>query len=254
MSGRVRTALLVLAGLVLVWPVWRVASALPPFGAPTAAYGTTVDRLGPPLRHVSNMVSAVNFDFRGLDTLGEEYMLLCAVTGAVLLLRGTRGEDSGDRAVRLPGRPHEDASDAITLVGRLFGPLTILFGLYMVLHATVSPGGGFQGGVVIASGLVFVYLGEGYRPWRRAVPSRVFELMEGFGAFLFALAGLWPLVCGKAFMENILPLGKFRDMLSGGLMLVENIGVAFAVTGGFANLFLEFMEETRAPKKEEKAE
>ena len=66
------------------------------------------------------------------------------------------------------------------------------------------------------------------------------------GALLFALCGLAPMLMGAAFMQNVLPLGTFRDLFSGGLMLVENLGVAMAVAGGFTQLFLEFMEETRA--------
>ncbi len=250
MSPRLRMALLAVAALILLLPIWKVARALPAFGEATAVYGPAVNALGPPMRHVSNMVSAVNFDFRGFDTLGEEFMLVCAVTGAVLLLRGTRGEDLTDKAGRLPGRALEPRADAVVLVCRIFGPATLLFGIYMALHATVTPGGGFQGGVVIASGVLLVYLGEGYESWRRLVRSKVLDAMEGGGAFLFAMAGLWPWLHGLPFMQNDLPLGKIKDMLSGGLMLVENLGVAFAVTGGFATLFLEFMEETRAPKSD----
>ena len=91
MTPRWRSALLGLAEICLAPAVWRVAAALPAFGEPTEQYGPAVNRLGPPLRHVSNMVSAVNFDIRGIDTLGEKFMLLCAVTGAVVLLRGARG-------------------------------------------------------------------------------------------------------------------------------------------------------------------
>ncbi len=54
------------------------------------------------------------------------------------------------------------------------------------------------------------------------------------------------MLLGRAFLENVLPLGQLRDMLSGGLMLVANAGVALAVAGGFTLLFIEFMEETRA--------
>ena len=104
MTPRWRSALLGLAGICLAPAVWRVAAALPAFGKPTEQYGPAVNRLGPPLRHVSNMVSAVNFDIRGIDTLGEEFMLLCAVTGAVVLLRGARGEDLSAKAGRLEGR------------------------------------------------------------------------------------------------------------------------------------------------------
>ena len=83
--------------------------------------------------------------------------------------------------------------------------------------------------------------------------SRVLAALEGGGALLFALAGLAPMAAGGAFMQNLLPLGTFRDVFSGGLMLVANAGVGCAVTGGFAMLFLEFLEETRALQSEDTA-
>jgi multicomponent Na+:H+ antiporter subunit B len=251
MTPRLRLTVLAFAALCLVPAVWRVAAALPPFGAPTEQYGPAVNRLGPPLRHVSNMVSAVNFDFRGIDTLGEEFMLVTAVTGAVVLLRGARGEDLSAKAGRVEGRAVIARAESTVLICRLFGPAVLLFGLYMALHAMVTPGGGFQGGVVIASGLMLSYLGEGYRGWRRLISSRVLAAIEGGGALLFALAGLAPIAVGAAFMENVLPLGTFRDVFSGGLMLVSNAGVGFAVSGGFLMLFLEFLEETRALQSED---
>jgi multicomponent Na+:H+ antiporter subunit B len=64
----------------------------------------------------------------------------------------------------------------------------------------------------------------------------------------FVLSGLFPLLLGRAFLENVLPLGQFRDMLAGGLMQVESLAVAFAVAAGFCQLFLEFLEETRAAR------
>jgi multicomponent Na+:H+ antiporter subunit B len=196
------------------------------------------------------MVSAVNFDVRGFDTLGEEFMLLCAVTGTVLILRGGRGEDRRAKAGRIAGRALEPRSDATVLICRMFGVFTLVFGFYVTLHATATPGGGFQGGVVVASGLLLVYLGEGYRGWRRIARAPVLDGLEGGGALLFALAGLLPVVLGRAYLENVLPLGTVKDILSGGLMLVENVGVAFAVAGGFAMIMVEFMEETRATQSE----
>lgn len=250
MRPGLRLILFLVAVAVLAWPVWRIAQALPAFGSPTGAYGPAVNAIGPKARNVSNVVSAVNFDFRAVDTVGEEFMLLGAVTGSVLLLRGSRGEDVGAEAPSMPGRAFERRSEAVILTCRLFGPLIVLFGVYMALHGSVTPGGGFQGGVVIASGLLLAWLGEGYRGWRRLVRSRVLDALEGGGALLFVLAGLWPMLQGGAYLENTLPLGRFRNFLSGGLILVENAGVALAVLGGFSMLFLEFMEETRAMGRE----
>ncbi|MGY2052232.1 MnhB domain-containing protein [Methylobacterium sp. JK268] len=248
MSPRLRLVVLGLAALALALPVARVIGALPPFGAETAEYGLRINAIAPAERHVANMVSAVNFDIRGLDTLGEEFMLLAAITGSVVLLRGRRGESIADKAIRLPGRPQAGRAEAVVLACRIAGPLTAVYGLYVVLHATVTPGGGFQGGVILASATLLTYCGEGYAGWRDSVRSAWLDALEGGGALLFALCGLVPMLFGLGFMENRLPLGSFRDLFSGGLMLVENLGVAAAVAGGFTQLFLEFMEETRAPK------
>lgn len=250
MNARARNVLLALAALAVLPGFWRVAGSLPGFGDPVSPYGQAVNRLGPPLRHVSNMVSAVNFDFRGFDTIGEEFMLLCAVAGTVLLLRGGRGEDRAAKAGRIRGRAIERRSDSTILVCRVFGTFTLVFGVYVALHATATPGGGFQGGVIASSGLLMAYLGEGYERWRGLVRSSVLDACEGGGALVFVAAGLLPVAMGRPFLENVLPLGTIKDMLSGGLMLVENAGVAVAVAGGFGVLMVEFLEETRALESE----
>jgi multicomponent Na+:H+ antiporter subunit B len=250
MSARARSALLVLAFIVLAPAVASVVRAMPPLGQPLSRYGPTVNALAPGLRNVSNMVAAVNFDIRGIDTLGEECMLLCAVTGAVMLLRGRRGEDMSERAGRVPGRAIVRRSDATVLVCRFAAIALLLFGVYMVLHGTVTPGGGFQGGVIAASSLLLLYLGEGYAPWRRLVRGPVLVVLEAGGALAFVLCAAVPLIDGHAALQNLLPLGRWKDLYSGGLMVLVNYSVACAVAGGFGMLLLEFMEETRAPEND----
>lgn len=245
MTPRARLGLLLLSLLLLAPAAWRVATGMPRFGDHPMPYGDAVNRQAPGERHVTNMVSAVNFDTRGIDTLGEEGMLLAAVTGAVLLLRGRRGEREDAQPGLLPGRRLAARADATVLACRLFGPVLLVFGIYVALHAMTTPGGGFQGGAIAASGLLLVYLGEGYRGWRRIVRPRVLDALEGGGAALFALCGFAPMLLGAAFLQNVLPLGQPGQMLSGGLMVAVNGGVTLAVLGGFAGLFVEFLEETR---------
>ncbi len=246
MTKRVRSTMLALALTVLAVAAWRVAVALPPFGSPTTFYGATVNALLPTARNVSNMVAAVNFDVRGVDTIGEEAMLVAAVVGAVVLLRGARGEQTTDCAARVPGRGIEPRADAATAVCRIGATVTVLFGVYMALHGTVTPGGGFQGGAVIASGLLLLFLGDGYATWRRIVRGPLFVVIEGGGALAFVAAALWPLALGDAALANRLPYGAWKDLFSGGLMVASNLAVAAAVAGSFALLLLEVMEETRA--------
>jgi multicomponent Na+:H+ antiporter subunit B len=251
-SPRLRLLLFALAVLGLVPAFVHVAAHLPDFGAHPLPYGDRINASGTAERHVTNMVSAVNFDYRGVDTLGEEFLLLCAVTGVTVLLRGSRGERS-DEPGRLPRRPILPRSDASVLIGRLSGVLVMLFGLYLGLHAMTTPGGGFQGGVIVASGTMLMFLADGYRSWRRVMRSEILDACEGIGASAYALCGIVSMLTGAAFLRNILPLGTTGTLYSGGLMLVENAGVGLAVAGGFSVLFLEFLEETRADEPDDEA-
>ncbi len=242
---RARLVLFGLACLCVLTGVVHVALHMPNFGAHPLPYGDAINAVGVRERHVTNMISAVNFDYRGFDTLGEEFMLLCAVTGVTVLLRGNRGEQRSARPGMLQGRPILPRSDAVVLVGRLGAVTVLLFGIYVALHAMTTPGGGFQGGAIMATGTLLFFLGENYRGWRRLIRSEAMDACEGLGATLYAACGFASMAAGLPFLQNIMPLGKVGDLYSGGLMLVENVGVAFAVAGGFTVLFIEFLEETR---------
>jgi multicomponent Na+:H+ antiporter subunit B len=246
MNLRLRLLVFAIACLCMLPAAIHIALHMPTFGAHPIPYGDAINAEAPRERHVTNMVSAVNFDYRGFDTLGEEFMLLCAVTGTTVLLRGARGEAVSAHPGVVEGRLLRARSDAVTLICRIFGAMTVLFGLYIALHAMTTPGGGFQGGVIIASGAVLIFLGEGYRSWRKMMRSEMLDACEGSGATLYAMCGFASMIAGTPFLHNILPLGQPKDVFSGGLMLIENAGVAMAVAGGFAVIFVEFLEETRA--------
>jgi hypothetical protein len=77
-----------LAALLL----WSVAG-LPDFGHYRGPYGNVLNQVVPGERHVTNVVSAVVFDYRGIDTLGEEFILFSAAMGVALLLRDAREEE-----------------------------------------------------------------------------------------------------------------------------------------------------------------
>lgn len=245
MSDRGRLILMVLAALILVPAAFKLAGAMPTFGAHPLPYGDAINALAPKERNVTNAVTAVNFDYRGFDTLGEEFMLLAAVTGTVVLLRGSRGEDLSSKPGIVAGRTILPHSDAVVLVSRVMAPIVLVFGLYVSIHATTTPGGGFQGGVIIATSFLLVFLGDSYLGWRRLIRSPMADLFESGGALLFGLMVAAPLVVGVAAATNILPFGTLKSAWSGGTMFIDNIGVTFAVAGSFTLVFLEFMEETR---------
>ena len=99
-------------------------SGLAPIGEPSSpperTVGDWLNRVALPERHLTNVVSAVNFDYRGLDTLGEEYILFAAVAGVALLLRERRGESERDRPEGEP-RARPAAIAARPCAGRAAG-------------------------------------------------------------------------------------------------------------------------------------
>ena len=143
------------------------------------------------------MITAVNFDYRGFDTLGEEFILFAAVLGLALILRERRDEEEGPPDDDAVGRQVTGASVAVRLITvTLVGPTVLLAG-YIIAHGAITPGGGFQGGVIAATALLFVYLGGEYVALRRVRPLPLVEITKATGAAGFVLIGIAGLICGR---------------------------------------------------------
>jgi multicomponent Na+:H+ antiporter subunit B len=214
---------------------------LPGFGHYPGPYGTVIARTGVAARHATNLVSAVNFDYRAFDTLGEEFILFTAVLGVAVLLRGRRGERAPDE----PGEEHHfpGSSSALGALGLgLVGPLVVLGG-YVVTHGQLTPGGGFQGGVVLAAAALLAFLAGEYVAMKVVAPHAMVEASEALGAAGFALVGLGGLVFAGVFFENFIALGTPGKLLSAGTIPVSNIAVGVEVAGAFLLLWTEFSDQ-----------
>ena len=222
--------------------LWGFAG-LPDFGDYRGPYGEILNRVAVPERSTTDVVTAVNFDYRGFDTLIEEFILFTAVVGVASILRKLRSERTR--------RPDDDAADRhvpdtslpvrVTGLG-LIAP-TVLVGIYIVAHGHQTPGGGFQGGVILATALLLTYLAGDYMTTRAVGPMWLIELAEGVGAAGFALIGAAGLVAGEAFFENVLGKGTPGELLSAGTIPLSNTAVGLAVTGGFVFMLYEFLEQ-----------
>ena len=243
MSQRQRTLVARLAGALLAAFMLWGAFGLPTFGAYAGPYGDVLNAVAPPERQVQNVVTAINFDYRALDTLGEEYILFAAVAAAALLLRRLRAEhevqtDSPSQADNSQG------AEALHAWGLAVVACTLLFGVYMVFHAVTSPGGGFQGGCVLASAWIVVFLSGDVPLLHRVTNQHVVQLAEAFGAGAYVATGLAMLLAGGVFLQNVLPVGTLGSPLAGGMMQVINAAVGLEVTAGFVLILLEFLRQT----------
>ena len=241
-SVRRRVFLVAAVGLValLAWGM----SGLPDFGDYQGPYGDILNKAAVPARHATNVVNLVNFDYRAFDTMGEEFIFFAAVIGVTVLLRERREEQARPAGEEEGGARVEQTSDALKLTGLVLLPATMLLGVYIITHGNLSPGGGFQGGVVLVTGGLVVYLvGESLRA-QRSPPLQLAEFLEGFSAGAYVLVGLAGLITGAVFLENVLPLGPQGGLLSGGIVPLINLAVGFEIAAGIVLMISEFIEET----------
>jgi multicomponent Na+:H+ antiporter subunit B len=236
MSRRARTWLfLIAAGGVAALLAWALAG-LPDFGHYQGEYGRVLAEIAVPKRSATEIVGITVFDFRALDTLGEEFILFCAAVAVAVLLRGQRGEEPH------PEQRRPVTSAALRLLGfASLAPLTLL-GIYVVAHGHLTPGGGFQGGVILAAGLLTFFVAGHYLALRRVEPVPAAELAEAAGAAGFALVGVGGLVFGTSFLANFLPDGD-TGLLTGGTVPVGNVAVGLEVAGAVVVILAEFLEQ-----------
>jgi len=243
MSERIRIRLFLAGGAGLAALLAWGLAGLPAFGEFNGACALLINHVVVAQRHATDAVTAVNFDYRALDTLGEEFILFTSVVGLAVLLREQRSERE-----RPPARASEEhrfqgssyALRALTLM--LVGPLVVL-ALYVDSHGALTPGGGFQGGVLGAAGLLLVFLGGGYLTMRRLSPHALVELAEASGAAGYGLIGFGGLVFAGVFFKNFLGLGTPGELISAGTIPLSSMAVGLEVTGAFVLLWSEFLDQ-----------
>jgi len=247
---RIRRIVFLIAAAALAWTFFLAYSPLPPLGLVPSKYGDLVNAVTVPERHITDAVTAVNFDIRGFDTLGEEFILFTSVMGTVLLMRRQKDEPAGDHEDQAPGRVIPPASDAVRVTSLALVPITVLFGLYIITHGQITPGGGFQGGVILASAPLLLYLCAEYRQFRSALPQKLVAVSEAIGAAAYILIGGIGLTAGGVFLQNVLPLGQNGSVTGGGIVPLIDIGVGCEVSGGLSLALLVYLEELLEEKEE----
>src|SRR3954466_14105205 len=235
MTRRGRFALFAVA--VTGFPALRVggASGIPGFGHYQGRYGKILEKAPVTERQATNAVTAIVFDYRGLDTLGEEVILFAGVSGVALLLREAREG--------MPEPLDEVRSDTVRAVGISLAACVSLLAIWVIAHGAITPGGGFQGGVVLAAAFLLVWLAGSLRSYRAFTPTPAVDFVEGLGVGAFVVPGLVALVLGQPYLHNLLPYGLAGKLSSGGSIPILNWATALAVSAAFLLLFSEFLEE-----------
>jgi multicomponent Na+:H+ antiporter subunit B len=233
-----------LAGLAALaaLAVWAV-TGLPSFGHPRGPYATDSVPAMVQERHVSNTVVGITFDLRGIDTLGEELILFSAALGSTLLLRAQRREGRVEEAAERADEQRTRMSPSLRAAGAyLVGP-ALMLAVYVIAHGNLTPGGGFQGGVIGAAALLLVYAAGQMVALEHVRPVALVELAEAVGAAAFVLVAIGGMVFATVAMANFLGFGTIGSLLSGGTIPVLNAAVGVEVTGAVTLIITEFLDQ-----------
>lgn len=122
-------------------------------------------------------------------------------------------------------------------------PFIMIYGFYIVIHGHLTPGGGFQGGAVLATGIILMVVANHYQDMAKKFKQIVFTLCETLGLVIFGLIGIGAIMQGKGFLYNwAANLGGLfgqtveygingGQLNTGGLIPILNIAIGLEVLG-----------------------
>lgn len=222
-----RAAALGLLAVLAVGLAYALAAI--PFGRDKIDVANHYIREGIEETGAANLVTSVVVNYRGLDTLGEVTVLFVGALGVGVMLYGRPAHGGGHR---------EKASLIVTTGSRVLFPLILLFGIYVFLHGHLTPGGGFQGGAVIASAFLLTYLARPGQTLSRAKLGAA----EAAGGLVFVLVGVLGLFVAGHFLQDFLPKGRPGVLLSAGVIPLIYVAIGVKVGAELARIIGDLME------------
>jgi len=182
---------------------------------------------------VPNMVTAVLADYRGFDTMFETVVVLIAGIAIMAILRVMNQTSGGAR----PSPPHWVGDHHDIIIGttcRLLIPVLQLFALYVIAHGHHSPGGGFQGGVILGTSFILLAIAQGLDPALERMSEGNYVKLAFVGIVIYAGFGFLCQLLGENFLDYgvlhvLMPETSAAEARSHSMLGVE-IGVAFTVS------------------------
>ncbi|RCW61025.1 MULTISPECIES: Na(+)/H(+) antiporter subunit B [Halanaerobium] len=178
----------------------------------------------------ANIVTSVVANYRSFDTLGEITVLFLAAAGIAIVLNLEKSEKSRFAA--------KEASLILNTGIKIIFPLLLLAGAYIFIHGHLSPGGGFQGGAVIATAFLLKMLAD----YKFEIKEKSITLVESAAGIVFVGLGLYGLITRGSFLENFLATGTVGELFSGGTIAVIYTAIAFKVGAELTNIVKSLIE------------
>ena len=121
----------------------------------------------------------------------------------------------------------------------MYGWFMMAFGAYVIVHGDVTPGGGFQGGVLMAGVVILLYLGHGFEATVDALSYHSLHKGEGVASVVYVALAMMGVAAGAQFCQNILYThGAIGDLYSSGTIFWMNVTVGVKVITGIGSISL----------------
>jgi len=126
----------------------------------------------------------------------------------------------------------------IKTIARLLTPFIQIFALYVIMHGHSSPGGGFQGGVILGASFILLGISFGMKEVKKRFSEKLLTISTSLGVFIYAGIGFLCLILGANFLDyGILPIPEPRGM---GMLGIE-IGVGITVMAVMVSIFHDLL-------------
>lgn len=135
----------------------------------------------------------------------------------------------------------------------LIMPFALVYLFYLILHGHLSPGGGFQGGVLMVAVFILIYLGYGYEGLSRSLGAETLHDNEGWMSIIYVVLAFLGVVFAGNFCENFLfESGEIGELWSSGTIFLMNAAVGIKVLTGVGVLALTMLAVLEATEKDYK--
>ena len=137
-------------------------------------------------------------------------------------------------------------SKIVRITADLLFPFILIFGFYVVLHGHLTPGGGFQGGAVLATGFILLFVAHKIDDITKIFTKEAFQNSEAIGLCLFIGTAIVAILLGMTFFMNylanagglfgqVVPFGINPGFLNtAGVLPIMNVAVGVEVLGGLS--------------------
>ena len=183
----------------------------------------------------ANLVTAVVVTYRGFDTLGEVTILF--LTAAIISFFLKLSEQDEKKVII-----HKGTSELLTTSATILIPIIILFGIYVFINGHLTPGGGFQGGAIIASAMALSILANP----NFQINHNIILWVESISGVSFVLIGIIGILFAGGFLDNqILGMGTFGKLLSAGAIPLIYSFLGLKVGAEISNILEKYQKSQK---------